>query len=174
MCHETSEPQWLEYLDGALAVTESARLRDHAAACPECADSLRELTLWREKLVEEAALVRAVFETSPGDLDRLLAASIQRIRAFEPAALRADPLWSFKDAVILLRLLVEPFCGSGTAGAAIDLAVRRSTLGDARSDTSAAWKLFVSNMSEMMSSVCGTEAGRLVNRVGICLDVARA
>jgi anti-sigma factor RsiW len=174
MHHGIIEHQWIEYLDGGLDITESARLRDHASTCPECADTLRELSRWREKLGEEAALVRAAFETSPGSLDRLLAASIQRIRVFEPAAQPSDPRWSFKEAVMLLRLLVEPFCGPGTAGAAISLAVRRSTLGDARCDTPAAWNLFVSNMSEMMSSVCGTEAGRLVNQVGVCLDVAQA
>lgn len=174
MRHGILEHQWLEYLDGGLDVAESARLRDHASTCPECANTLRELSRWREKLVEEAALVRAAFETSPESLDVLLAASIQRIRGFEPAAQRSDPRWSFKEAVLLLRLLVEPFCGPGTAGAAISLAVRRSTLADSRSDTPAAWNLFVSNMSEMMSSVCGTEAGRLVNQVGVCLDVAQA
>jgi hypothetical protein len=75
---------------------------------------------------------------------------------------------------MLLRLLVEPFCGPGTAGAAISLAVRRSTVADGQSDAPAVWNLFVSNMSEMISSVCGTEAGRLVNQVGVCLDVAQA
>jgi hypothetical protein len=174
MHHGIMEHQWLEYLEGKLDVTESAHLRVHAATCPECAGTLRELSRWRERLVEEAAFVRAALETSPESLDRLLAASIQRIRALEPAEQWSDPRWSFQEAVVLLRLLVEPFCGSGTAGAAINLAVRRSRLVDAGSDTPAAWNLFVSNMSEMMSSVCGTEAGRLVDQVGVCLDVAQA
>ena len=174
MRHGIMEHQWLEYLDGGLDVAESARLRDHANRCPECSDTLRQLSLWREKLTEEAVRVRAAFETSPESLELLLAASIQRIRALEPGAQKNDPRWSFKEAVMLLRLLVEPFCGPGTAGAAIRLAVRRSTLADSHSDSPAAWNLFVSNMSEMMSSVCGTEAGRLVNQVGVCLDVAQA
>jgi anti-sigma factor RsiW len=174
MCHGMTEQQWLAYLDGGLDVTEYARMRDHASTCAECAGTLRELSLWRERLVEAAALVRTAVETLPGDVDRLLAVSIQRIRACEPGARRSDPRWSFKEAVMLLRLLVEPFCGPGTAGAAISLAVRRSTVADAQSDAPAVWNLFVSNMSEMISSVCGTEAGRLVNQVGVCLDVANA
>ena len=174
MPHGISEQQWIEYLDGSLNKQESARLRDHARSCPECAETLRELSLWREKLVEEAAVVRAAFEASPADLDRLLSASLQRIRPFEPAAYFSDPSWSFREAVTLLRLLVEPFCGSGTAGATIHLAVQRSTLNGSYTDTPAAWNLFVSNMSEVVSSVCGTAAGRLVNQVGACLEVARA
>jgi|SRR5215472_5172189 len=172
MLHGITEQEWLEYLDGGLDATDAVRLQDHANTCAECAGTLRELSLWREKLVEAAALVRSAVETLPGDVDRLLAESIRRIRACEPAALRSNPRWSFKEAVVLLGLLVEPFCGPGTAGAAIRLAVRRST--DAQSDVPAVWNLFVSNMSEMISSVCGTEAGRLVNQVGICLDVAQA
>jgi len=174
MPHGISEQQWIEYLDGSLNSPQSVALRDHARCCPECAETLRELSLWREKLVEEAALVRAAFEASPADLDRLLSASLERIRPFEPAAYFSDPSWSFREAVTLLRLLVEPFCGSGTAGATIHLAVQRSTLNGTYAHTPAAWELFVSNMSEVVSSVCGTAAGRLVNQVGACLEVARA
>jgi anti-sigma factor RsiW len=174
MRHGILEQQWIEYLQGTLRGSELARLRDHLGACPECAGTLRELSLWRRKLVAEAALVRAAFETSPARLDQLLAASLDRIRALEPAALQSDPGWSFREAVMLLRLLVEPFCGSGTAGATINLAVQRSTLKGDSADTPAAWSLFVRNLSEVMSSICGTAAGRLVNQVGACLDVARA
>jgi len=174
MPHGFSEQQWIDYLDGSLDMRQSAGLRDHARSCPECAERLRELSLWHEKLVEEAAVVRGAFDASLTDLDRLLSASLERIRPFEPSAYFGDPSWSFREAVTLLRLLVEPFCGSGTAGATIHLAVQRSTLNGIYADTPAAWNLFVSNMSEVVSSVCGTAAGRLVNQVGACLEVARA
>jgi len=174
MKHGIVEQQWIEYIEGALHGREAAYLRDHANACPECAGTLRELSVWRETLAEESALVRAACETSPGDLDRLLAASLERIRGLKPLAERSDPSWSFREAVMLLRLLVEPFCGSGTAAATIHLAVQRSTLKGFGADTPAAWSLFVCNLSETMSSVCGTAAGRLVNEVGACLEVALA
>ncbi len=174
MRHGILEEQWIEYVDGSLDGREHGRLRDHARACPECAETLREISAWREKLVAEAARVRAAIETSPADLDRLLRASLLRIRSFDPVAHLGDPNWSFREAVMLLRLLVEPFCGPGTAGATIHLAVQRSTLNEMYVDPATAWNLFVSNMSEVVSSVCGTAAGRLVNQVGACLEVARA
>jgi anti-sigma factor RsiW len=164
MRHGISEEQWIEYLEGGLAELDAARVGDHLSACPECAATFAELSIWRGKLVEEAAFVRAAFETSPDQLDWLLATSLERIG-------RSHPSWTFREAVMLLRLLVEPFCGSGTAGAAVQLAVQRSTV-HGRPENPATWDLFVSNMSEMMSSVCGTEAGRLVNRVGVSLHVA--
>jgi anti-sigma factor RsiW len=171
MRHGILEQQWIEYIEGTLHDRESARLRNHANTCAECARTLRELSVWREKLFEESARVRTAFETSPNDLDRLLAASLERIRGLEPASERRDPHWSFREAVMLLRLLVEPFCGSGTAGATVNLAVQRSTLQGLSADTPAAWSLFVRNLSETMSSVCGTAAGLLVNEVGACLEV---
>jgi anti-sigma factor RsiW len=164
MRHGISEQQWIEYLEGGLAELDAARVGGHLSACPECAATFAELSLWRGKLVEEAARVRAAFETSPDQLDRLLAASLERIG-------RSHPSWTFREAVMLLRLLVEPFCGSGTAGAAVRLAVQRSMVHGRPAP--ATWDLFVSNMSEMMSSVCGTEAGRLVNQVGVWLHVAQ-
>jgi hypothetical protein len=168
MRHEISEQQWIEYLCGNLRGREPARLREHAKNCPECAGTLRDLSVWRGKLADEAALVRSAFETSQDTLDRLLADSLKRIREFETGA---DPSWTFREAVMLMRLLVEPFCGSGTAGATIHLAVQRSTPG---AGTPATWGLFVRNMSEAMSSVCGNAAGRLVNQVGACLQVEGA
>jgi anti-sigma factor RsiW len=166
MRHGISEEQWIEYLEGGLVELDGARFGDHLSACPECAATLVELSFWRGKLAEEAARMRAAFETSPDQIDRLLAASLERIG-------RSHPSWTFREAVMLLRLLVEPFCGSGTAGAAVQLAMQRSTA-HGWPENPATWDLFVSNMSEMMSSVCGTEAGRLVNQVGDWLHVAQA
>lgn len=171
MQHGISEEQWIELIEGSLPQLESARLRAHASHCEECAGTLRELTVWRDKLVEEAAQVRAAFATSPADLDRLLAESLQRIRLVEPVEARRRPGRSFREAVMLLRLLVEPFCGSGTATAAVRLAVRRSTV-DGLPENPAALSLFISNMSETMASLCGKEAGRLVNQVGVSLNIA--
>jgi anti-sigma factor RsiW len=164
MPHGLSEEKWIEYLEGGLPPPEAARLKAHAAGCPECGEMLRGLSVWRQNLVVEAARIREAFETSPEDLDRLLAASLGRIRETR------NP-WTFREAVTLLRLLLEPFCGSGTAGAAVHLAVRKSTA-EGSDENSADWNCFVSNMSEMMSSVCGTEAGRLIHQVGVSLHVA--
>ena len=164
--HGIPEEQWVEYLEGDLPANDAVRLGEHASTCPECAASLAELSLWREKLTEEAARLRSALSTSPDQLDRLLAASLERIR-------QSHARWTFREAVMLLRVLLEPFCGSGTAGAAVHLAVRRSTL-DGSPENPAAWKLFLSNMSETMSAICGTEAGRLVNQVGVCLNVGHA
>ena len=164
--HGISEAQWIEYVEGSLPAPDSARLRAHAATCAECSTALVELSLWREKLTEEADLLRAALALSRDHLDGLLAASIERIR-------QGHPRCTFREAVMLLRLQLEPFCGSGTAGAAVHLAVQRSTLNGA-AENPAAWSLFVSNMSETMSAICGTEAGRLVNQVGVCLNVSQA
>lgn len=170
MQHGISEEQWIQLIEGGLDERECARLRDHARLCADCAATLAELTFWREKLAEEAARVRAAFATSPADVDRLLAGALTRIRA-AGLDLPRDARWSLREAVMLLRLLVEPFCGSGTAGAAVRLAFRRSTADGALANP-ATWGLFVSNMSETMASLCGKEAGRLVNQVGVSLEVA--
>jgi len=169
MRHDISEEQWIGYIEGGLPAREMTRLREHANHCVECAETLRELAVWRGRLVDEAARVRQAFHASPETLDRLLVGSLERIRALEPERERMEASWTFQEAVMLMRLLVEPFCGSGTAGAAIHLAVQRSTL-----DGAAAWGLFVRNMSEAMGSVCGNAAGRLVNQVGACLQVEGA
>jgi hypothetical protein len=172
MRHGISEEQWIQYIEGCLPELEGSGVRDHASLCSECAATLRELTLWHEKLTEEAAQVRAAFATSPASLDHLLADSLERIRGAE-AKQSTTASWSFREAAMLLRLLVEPFCGSGIAGAAISLAVRRSTV-DGLPENTVTWTLFVSNMSETMASLCGKEAGRLVNQVGISLAVTHA
>jgi len=169
MRHGISEEQWVGYLDGVLPGREMTRLREHANHCVECAETLRDLSVWRGRLAEEAGRVRRAFDASPETLDRLLAASLKRIRALEPERERVETSWTFQEGVMLMRLLVEPLCGSGTAGATIHLAVQRSTL-----DGAAAWGLFVRNMSEAMGSVCGNAAGRLVNQVGSCLQVEGA
>ena len=72
--------------------------------------------------------MRAAFDTSPASLDRLLAVSLERIRLLNRPRSESIRGCSFKEAVMLLRLLVEPFCGSGNGGCAMRLAVQRSTL----------------------------------------------
>ena len=70
-----------------------------------------------------------------------------------------------------LRFLMEPICGPGTARAAIELAVQRSA-GDGSRVTGRNWRLFVGNLSDATSLICGLAAGRLVDRAGQCLTIA--
>lgn len=100
--------------------------------------------IFETELRREAARLREAVHLSDEDLDRML----RRRR------------WTPREAMLLLRLLVEPICGSGTAGAAIQLAERRSTAG-----AEFHWSLFVANLSETMAFLCGAATGRLVTRV---------
>jgi hypothetical protein len=170
MTHGISEQQWLEYIAGGLDRAERERVLTHAERCADCARLLSELEAWHDLMTAEAARLRRACRLPDGQLDDMLARSLERIHAAEPAGLRQGLAWTVREAMSLLSSLTESFGGPGTARATMDLAVLRST--DSRGVvTGTNWRLFVANLSEVIDSVCGSAAARLVGRAGACLMV---
>jgi anti-sigma factor RsiW len=156
MTHGISEQQWMDYLEGNLAVEVRAQLEEHVASCAECSRSLGELRAWRERLQEEGARLQGVLELPEPEMERMLAASLERIQSVRPGAL------SLENAIMALGSLIEPILGRGTVRAATDLGRRRA----------ADWPGFVAAMSDGIAAVCGLAAGRLVTMAGASLAVA--
>jgi hypothetical protein len=127
---------------------------------------------WMEqRLALEASRLRSNLAVPDEELSVLFSKCLDQIRETGTAADSARVHWTVREATMLIRLLVEPICGVGTAHALLSLAVKRSTATDQDSVTESNWRLFVSNMSDAITSVCGSATGRLVNRVGDCLAV---
>jgi hypothetical protein len=72
----------------------------------------------------------------------------------------------------VLRALIEPIFGRGTAQVAIDLAVRRCTPNPDTELGHRDWPQFVNNLSDTLGSISGAGAARLVSRVGAALAEA--
>lgn len=178
MQNNFSEQQWLLYMDGGLEPDAATLMQKHIDGCSDCRTFVASMLDVSRMLHQHGAGLRDAAAPSDAELDRMLARCLTRMRSDFPK--RAGTNWTANEAVLLLRALVEPICGPGTAGASILLAVRRSTSdlnqglntglnqGDERL-TERNWNLFVSNLSDVMVSVCGSAAGRLVNRAGLCL-----
>jgi hypothetical protein len=165
-----TEAEWLRFLDRPDDREVGETIRRHTNVCAGCASLLESLVTVREGLEAGAAQIRAALRTPSPEIDLLLERCLTRIQSSPHSR------WSASEATLLLRLLLEPICGRGTAGATIDLARRRST--GATQDlfstprlTSANWNLFISNLSDAMSSICGAAAGTLVQRAGFSIAV---
>jgi hypothetical protein len=65
---------------------------------------------------------------------------------------------------------MEPICGSGATRVAMNLAIQRSA-GSEADLTGTNWELFVVNLREATTLVCGMAAGRLISRAGSCLSI---
>jgi hypothetical protein len=155
MQDDFSEEQWLKYMDG----DADPGMRKHVDACADCRALAASMNEIGAMLAEDSAQARSLAIPTPAELDQMLGRCLTELRG---------PVWTANEAVLLMRALVEPICGPGTAGASILLAIRRSTSGRL---TESNWNLFVSNLSDVMVSVCGSAAGRLVNRAGVCLSL---
>ena len=169
MAQHVLEQEWMDYLGGVLERDQAARIRRHADSCAECAQVLAELTHWHHQLTREGAHLRQALKLPPGEMDRFIERSMEEIRAASPEGPGATRRRTASERLFLLRSLIEPIFGSGTARVAIDLAVRRCTLGPARELSPRDWPLFVNNLSEALASIGGTSAGLLVNRAGSAL-----
>jgi hypothetical protein len=110
-------------------------------------------------------------ELPDNHVERLLTSALDRIRAAGPSAIRSDSGWTAGEGMMLLRSLLEPICGHGTAKVTMDLAVQRSTADEPGRVTRRNWRLFVANLSGAVASVCGSAAGRLVGQAGACLAI---
>jgi predicted anti-sigma-YlaC factor YlaD len=166
-----SGTEWLSYLDSDPGAGTGNGMRTHVENCPECRGFAASIGAVRSILCEQAEQLREATALSDEAIDSMLISCFSRLRS--TASAEAHAKWSASEAIVLLRVLVEPICGRGTAGATIDLALRRSTASDECSVTEGNWSLFITNFSDLMASVCGSAAGRLVNRAGFCLAVAR-
>ena len=142
----------------------------HVENCPDCRGFAASIGVIRVILREQAGRLREATLLSDEAMDSMLTSCFSRLRSEVPGS---HARWSASQAIVLLRVLVEPICGRGTAGVTIDLALRRSTASDEDSVTERNWSLFIANLSDLMASVCGSAAGRLVNRAGFCLAVER-
>jgi hypothetical protein len=156
--HGMDEGRWLEFLDGATCPD----IEQHLRGCPECSDTIQQLRTWQAALRSEGALLRDAAGVSEARVEQMLEACLGEL-----AASRA---WTPHQATLLLRSLLEPFCGAGAAQTITELTMRRSTSGDQAFD-STGWRVFVNNLSENVESICGSAAGRLVGRAGRSLAV---
>jgi hypothetical protein len=165
MQNHITDADWLEFFDSPGESARSRRVREHAADCPSCAKLLDSLERVCEGLATEGARMRDALALPDEEIDALLGRCLARIRT-EPHV-----GWSAAEATLLLRVLIEPICGRGTAGATINLARRRSLAAADEHLTSGSWSVFISNLSDAMASVCGAAAGRLVRRAGFSIAV---
>jgi hypothetical protein len=165
MQNHITDADWLRFLDAPGDCADTQRVRDHMAGCVSCAKVLESLESMREGLATEAGRIRNVVAISDSEIDALLGRCLAQIEA------RPHAGWSVGEATLLLRLLIEPICGRGTAGATIGLARRRSLPTTEEDLTSKSWSIFISNLSDAMSSICGAAAGRLVRRAGFSIAV---
>lgn len=164
MAHGISEQQWLRYADGELDWTERRQVEDHLAVCAACAAEAAELRNWHEVLRVEGARLGEALRAGDADMERLTERTLARLRGGHAGA------WTVRDALSLLRVVMEPICGSGATRAAMNLAIRRSA-GAEEALTGTNWALFVGNLREATTAVCGLATGRLVSRAAFCLPI---
>jgi anti-sigma factor RsiW len=169
MGHNISEREWLEYLGGRLPRARAARIGRHVETCAECAQLLGELTGWSRLLAKEGSRLRSALSVPEDEMDRLIERTVEEIRLTDSQYQRRGRGRTTAQGLFLLRLLIEPFVGSGTARIAIDLAVRRCTVDPGSELCGGDWPLFVNNLSETLASICGSAAARLVARAGAAL-----
>jgi len=166
MAHGISEQDWMRYLDGDLERVEWQRVDDHVAACQACASQASELRQWQGLLREEGTRLGEAIRSDERQVETLIERSLDRIRRARAAA-----AWTVTDGLSLLRFVMEPICGSGATRAAMNLAIQRSA-GSEEDLTGTNWGLFVVNLGEATTLVCGLATGRLVSRAGSCLSIA--
>lgn len=169
MGHDISEPEWLEYVSGAMPPAKAQRIESHVATCPECAHLLDELTNWHDLLTTEGASLRRALQLPDARMEAFVDRAVERVCAAAHPHFDAGRGRTAAEGLFLMRSLLEPIFGSGTARIAMDLAASRCTIHPEGKLLGGEWPLFVRNLSETLASICGSAAGRLVNRAGTCL-----
>jgi hypothetical protein len=165
MQNHITDADWLRFLDAPRDSEGSRHVREHIAGCARCANVLQSLESVRAGLATEAERIRNVVAVSDSEIEALLGQCLARIGTGPHTG------WSAAEATLLLRVLIEPICGRGTAGATISLARRRSLPITQEHLTSKSWSVFILNLSDAMSSICGAAAGTLVRRAGFSIAV---
>jgi Putative zinc-finger len=166
MGHDISEREWLEYVSGTLEPANTRRIQSHLDSCPECARLLDDLSNWHDLLTTEGARLRQSLQLPPEKMEAFVGQAVERICTAPHPGFAGAHSRTAAEGLFLLRSLLEPIFGRGTARVAMDLAARRCTLHPDGTLRGADWPLFVRNLSETLASVCGSAAGRLVNRAG--------
>ncbi len=160
-----ADVDWIGLLEGTLDTASVHRAMRHIDRCGSCSAQYRELQSWSTLLARESERLRASLTMSEADTDRLLNGMLAQLRRdSEPRPPR--------QALLMVHLLLEPFCGMGTARASVSLAVRRSTSLREPDLNGRNWPVFVSNLSDTLASVCGIAAARLARRAGSLLVVS--
>jgi anti-sigma factor RsiW len=172
MEHGFTSEQWIDFLDGALPLAEHRRMDAHLDACEECRLLVRQMRDWEEAIRGEAMLLTAGLDRDPGEISRLAARALERIRASEPAGVVLLPFGQ-GEAVMLLRALLDPLCGSGAARNAVQLATERSCGVGERAVSAPNWGLFVKNLGATVGAVYGAPARQLIECVGGLVEVRR-
>jgi hypothetical protein len=139
------------------------------AACAECARLLDDLANWHDLLTREGASLREALQLPAPRMEEFVDRAVERICSAAHPDFEAGRGRSAAEGLFLLRSLLEPIFGSGTARIAMELAARRCTVHPEGELRGGEWPLFVRNLSETLASICGSAAGRLVNRAGIRL-----
>jgi anti-sigma factor RsiW len=160
--HNLSEQEWIEYIEARMDPDRQGHVDAHVATCGECARTASQLRHWREELSREGARLREAMAVPETDIERMLASSLERIYAIRSSG------GSVAEALLALRLLIEPILGPGTVRSAMSLASHRLAT-EPEQITAPEWGAFVSGMSEATSKVCGLTAGRLVQLAGTSL-----
>lgn len=153
--------RWLEYLDNPGA---DDAMGSHMGGCEKCRGLLNSLIAVRTQLASDATCIRAA-AAGPGEIEAILERCLSGIRT------GSRKIWTAAEAMLLLSVLVEPICGRGAARRTISLARHRSTPPSETVLSGRNWPLFISNLSETMTSICGAAAGQLVRQAGFSMTL---
>jgi hypothetical protein len=172
MEHVLNEQEWLEYSDGGLAANVRARAGAHLETCATCRETVSGLFTWRNLLAAEGTALRDAMGLPECDLDRMLAQSLARIAAAEPAtAESAAARRTTREAISLLCALMEPVFGRRGVRAAVDMILDQVAPDEGGAVAPGAWSFFIESLSGNIAAVFGLSAGRLVTKVGMALAV---
>lgn len=165
MGHGFNEQQWLSYIEGTLDGAERRLLEEHLAVCQECAAETVQQRRWHDQLRQEGLKLSAALQAhqDAADFEWLMRRSLDSLRGDRPA-------WTVREGLSLLRFVMEPICGSGATRAAMNLAIKRSA-GEENALSETNWGLFIGNLREATTLVCGLATGRLISRAGSCMVI---
>lgn len=164
MKHPIDYDDWLGYLDGDLNQSRTAVVCEHIEHCSECRstwDELLEATAAIRSAAGEYAAVHAVGEDEiRSGRERVLA----RIRTLESRP-TLESVAAGELTIGRLRKLqyvVAPVCGARTAFRLIVAAAGRTPVPQSK----AAWLVFLEQLTDLTSALCGRSTARLIWEIG--------
>ena len=164
MKHPIDYDDWLGYLDGDLDQMRTTRVREHIEHCSECCSTWNELleaTAAMRSAAREFEVVHAFGEDEVrSGRERVLA----RIRTLESRS-TLESVAAGELTVGRLRKLqhvVAPVCGARTAFRLIVAAAGRTPVPQG----TAAWLVFLEQLTDLTSALCGRSMARLVWEIG--------
>jgi predicted anti-sigma-YlaC factor YlaD len=150
--NQTSREQWIDYLDGALAKRDAARLDLHLAVCPGCRTLRDRLVQARKALLDSARQIDIQTEVNEPAISRIWDGLRFRIRRALTLAEPAEP----SIGLAQLRSILVSICGSAAADDALKIAGLHA---DRRQP-----EPFPSGLTSMVETISGDRAARLVER----------